>query len=276
MQTHCPSDMDDPSCAWPAWKFDMKREDLFTKLHVQYNTYPSPIQDPDAFHHDIFEISHKADSAAEFHHLARDRKQQRLRELNDALESASFEIIANPRLISTPQWQHAVQLFRTKSLDSLVRYFASYLPTDHLWHPLCHASAPITSNNELTPYILDEECKRIRTYDSGGSRCRPSPLSSIPLPDLSDAPARYRHVERNGPANAVAPAVTFSFSEPSLRRFPSQESRSPIGRGEEMMQPGNNMSIMPGSGALETEEGGNEAISNKGVKDAHHSIQSTE
>ncbi|KAH6873606.1 hypothetical protein B0T10DRAFT_499648, partial [Thelonectria olida] len=186
----------------------MKREDLFTKLHGQYNTYPSPIQDPDAFHHDIFEISHKADSAAEFHHLARDRKQQRLRELNDALESASFEIIANPRLISTPQWQHAVQLFRTKSLDSLVRYFASYLPTDH---------------------------------------------------------PRYRHVERNGPGNAVAPAVTFSFSEPSLKRFPSQESRSPIGRGEEMMQPGNNMSIMPGSGALETEECENEAISNKGV-----------
>ncbi|KAH7137680.1 hypothetical protein EDB81DRAFT_800059 [Dactylonectria macrodidyma] len=39
--------MDDPSWAWPAWKFDMKRGDLFTKLHDQYNTYPSPIQDPD-------------------------------------------------------------------------------------------------------------------------------------------------------------------------------------------------------------------------------------
>jgi len=30
----------------------MKRGDLFTKLHDQYNTYSSPIQDPDAFHHD--------------------------------------------------------------------------------------------------------------------------------------------------------------------------------------------------------------------------------
>ncbi|KAH6884975.1 hypothetical protein B0T10DRAFT_493076 [Thelonectria olida] len=190
----------------------MKREDLFTKLHGQYNTYPSPIQDPNAFHHDIFEISHKADSAAEFHHLARDRKQQRLRELNDALDSASFEIIANPRLIGTPHWQHAVQLFRTNSLDSLVRYFASYLPTD-----------------------------------------------------LSDTPARDRPVERNRTANTVAPAVAFSFSEPSLKRFPPRESRSPIGLGEEMTQPGNDMSMMPGSGALETEECGNEAISNKRI-----------
>ncbi|KAH7115526.1 hypothetical protein EDB81DRAFT_819690 [Dactylonectria macrodidyma] len=36
--------MDDPSWAWPAWKFDMKRGDLFTKLHDQYNTYPSPFK----------------------------------------------------------------------------------------------------------------------------------------------------------------------------------------------------------------------------------------
>ncbi|KAH6881163.1 hypothetical protein B0T10DRAFT_494964 [Thelonectria olida] len=152
--------MDDPSRAWPAWKFDMKREDLFTKLHDQYNTYQSPIQDPDAFHHDILEISQKANSLAEFHHLANNRKQQRLRELNDTLEYASFEIIANPRLVGTPQWQHAIQLFRTNSLDSLVAYFASYLPTDHLWHPLYHASTPLTSSTGLMPHLSDEECER--------------------------------------------------------------------------------------------------------------------
>ncbi|KAH7265484.1 uncharacterized protein BKA55DRAFT_559087 [Fusarium redolens] len=128
--------MDDTACTWPAWKFGMKSEDLSNKLHDKYNTYLAPIQSPKAFYHDIYEIAHTAHSPAEFHHLAHDRRQQRLHELNEALESASFEIIGNPNLIETPQWEHAIQLFRTNSLDSLVQYFASYLPQDHRWHPL--------------------------------------------------------------------------------------------------------------------------------------------
>ncbi len=120
--------MDDPGEAWPFWKFGLKKDDLFTKLHDRYNTFPSSIQDPEAFHHDVFEISHEADSPEEFYRLLADRKQQRLRELNESLESAALEIIANPSLIGTDQWQHALQLFRTKSWIPLVRYFASYLP----------------------------------------------------------------------------------------------------------------------------------------------------
>ncbi|KAM0541693.1 hypothetical protein ACHAO7_010360 [Fusarium culmorum] len=142
--------MDDSLWTWPAWKFDMKKEDLFTKLHDQYNTYPSPIQDDEAFYHDISEISYEAQSTAEFHHLASNRRQQRLCELNDSLESASLEIIGNPDLIKMPQWGHAVQLFRTNSLDSLVRYFASYLPADHIWHPLCQDSALATADSVPT------------------------------------------------------------------------------------------------------------------------------
>ncbi|KAF5647369.1 hypothetical protein F25303_5235 [Fusarium sp. NRRL 25303] len=128
--------MDDPAYTWPAWKFGLKKEDLSNKLHDQYNTYLTPIQSPEAFYHDISEIAHTAHSAAEFHRLAHGRRQQRLNELNKALESASFEIIGNPSLIETPQWEHAIQLFRTNSLDSLVQYFASYLPREHRWHPL--------------------------------------------------------------------------------------------------------------------------------------------
>lgn len=133
--------MDDPAYTWPAWKFGLKREDLSHKLHDQYNTYLAPIQSPEAFYHDISEIAHTAHSATEFHRLAHGRRQQRLDELNEALESASFEIIGNPTLIDTPQWEHAIQLFRTNSLDSLVQYFASYLPQEHRWHPLHHDSA---------------------------------------------------------------------------------------------------------------------------------------
>ncbi|CAK7221142.1 hypothetical protein SBRCBS47491_004426 [Sporothrix bragantina] len=126
--------MDDPDVAWPAWKFGMKRDALFTTLHTQYNTFQSTIQDPDAFHHDVYEIANEAATTAEFHNLLAIRREQRLRELNESLESASFEIIANPDLVGTTQWEYALQLFRTRSLDSLVRYFASYLPTSHPWH----------------------------------------------------------------------------------------------------------------------------------------------
>jgi hypothetical protein len=162
--------MDDASWAWPAWKFDMKRGDLLTKLHDQYNTYSCAIQDTEAFHHDIFEISHEADSTAEFHRLASSRRQQRLHELNDALEAASFEIIANPRLINSPQWEHAIQLFRTNSLDSLVRYFASYLPTDHILSPPCRAPAPVTSSTELPSNSPGKECECTRTCEPSGSQ----------------------------------------------------------------------------------------------------------
>ncbi|KAF6831248.1 hypothetical protein CMUS01_07407 [Colletotrichum musicola] len=122
---------DDPCLAWPFWKFGMKRDDLSTKLHDQYNTIPSSIQDPDAFHHDVCELSRLADTAEEFHRLMADRKELRLTELNASLDLAAVEIIANPKLVGTAQWSYALQLFRTRSLDSLVRLFSSYLPDDY-------------------------------------------------------------------------------------------------------------------------------------------------
>jgi len=114
---------------------------LTTSLHDRYNTVPSPILDPEAFHHDVCEIAHLATSAEEFFGMLEKRKEQRLQELNEALESAALEIIANPAFIGNEQWQHAIQLFRTKSLDSLVRFFASYLPTDHPWYKPAHPSS---------------------------------------------------------------------------------------------------------------------------------------
>ncbi|PNY24356.1 Uncharacterized protein TCAP_05706 [Tolypocladium capitatum] len=124
--------MDDPGWAWPAWKFGMKRDDLFTTLHDRYNTFSYTLQDPEAFHHDVYEISRDADTSEQFHRLMADRQQQRLRELNESLETLAVEIIANPKLMGSAQWQHALQMFRTKSYDSIVRYFASYLPDDYL------------------------------------------------------------------------------------------------------------------------------------------------
>lgn len=131
----------------------MKREDLTTTLNDQYNTFPSNIQDLEAFHHDVFEVSITASTTDEFHSLLAARKQQRLRELNETLESAAFEIIAHPGLVGTDQWQYALQLFRTRSLDSLVRYYSSYLPESHLYRKAGRrAHTPLSTASSFADY----------------------------------------------------------------------------------------------------------------------------
>lgn len=119
----------------------MKRDDLLTTLHDQYNTFSYTLQDPEAFHHDVYEISCDADTVDEFHRMMADRRQMRLRELTESLETLAVEIIANPKLMATEQWNHALQLFRTKSFDSIVRYFASYIPDDYLDHHDTHSTS---------------------------------------------------------------------------------------------------------------------------------------
>jgi hypothetical protein len=195
----------------------MRRDDLFTKLHDQYNTIPSSIQDPEAFHHDVYELSNKASSADEFHRLMADRKEQRIRELNDLLESASVEIIANPNLIGTAQWQYALQLFRTKSLDSLVRYFASYLPDDHPWHhsdlssseseePESIVTSQSSSFFEDKPIISEEPFTLPTT--TAPIELPPSPRSMTVCSDLSEDVVHHHYVFQT-----LTPARTLSFSE---------------------------------------------------------------
>jgi hypothetical protein len=206
--------MDDPGLQWPAWKFGMRREDLFTKLHDQYNTISSSIQDPEAFHHDVFEISNTASTSDEFHTLLLERKQQRLRELNETLESASLEIIANPTLIGTQQWQHAVQLFRTKSLDSLVRYFSSYLPEDHPWHdPLAQGKPTSDAVPVSTVNVTGSHPGPIKT-SFANSHFPPSPISLATYSDESSAVSPIDDIgQRHYDLNTLTPARTLSFSE---------------------------------------------------------------
>jgi hypothetical protein len=148
--------MDDPGWSWPAWKFGMKRDDLFTTLHDQYNTFSFNIQDPEAFHHDVYEISRDADTPDEFHRLMADRRRQRLSELHESLESLAVEIIANPKLMDSEHWQYALQLFRTRSFDSIVRYFASYLPENYLDQHDNHDAISISSSFSETNSVKTE------------------------------------------------------------------------------------------------------------------------
>lgn len=224
----------DPDLAWPFWKFGLKKDDLFTKLHDQYNTFPSSIQDPEAFHHDVYECSQEACTTEEFHRLLATRKEQRLRELNSSLESASLEIIANPSLIGTDRWQYALQLFRTKSLDSLVRYFASYLPDDHPWREeaASETGPSLGSNNDVKskihtttsdePSFFDDadDDKAMLTHEPFSmlntlqSHLPPSPRSMTMCSDSSVDNPHHTYILHN-----LTPARTLSFSESESERF---------------------------------------------------------
>ncbi len=201
----------------------MRRDALFTTLHDQYNTFQSSIQDPNAFHHDVFEIASEASTAAEFHRLLAGRRDQRLRELNESLESASFEIIANPSLVGTAQWEYALQLFRTRSLDSLVRYFASYLPSDHPWHHLVSKEldaeiavpkvAPsVTARVLFDDTILTEEplmmSHRLASASLHHDHLPPSPRSLTTYSDDTESSSHHIYC-----LHTLTPARTVSFSD---------------------------------------------------------------
>ncbi|KAK4135885.1 hypothetical protein BT67DRAFT_376898 [Trichocladium antarcticum] len=218
-------DTSDPCWSWPHWKFGLKRNDLFTKLHDQYNTVPSPILDPEAFHHDVCELAQQATSNDELHHLLQDRKQQRLRELNETLESAAVEIIGNPDLIGTEQWHHAVQLFRTKSLDSLVRYFASYLPSDHAWGRSLDSDSPpdsdegssLDSATDFHPSLFDDECPLMTDepfeFSTSLDLLPPSPRSMTMCSDSSVA-SQIDHDDIHHEYDlSPTPTRTLSYSE---------------------------------------------------------------
>ncbi|KAK0624876.1 hypothetical protein B0T17DRAFT_577526 [Bombardia bombarda] len=260
----------DPCWSWPHWKFGLKRDDLFSTLHDQYNTFPSTIQDPEAFHHDVYEISHEASTTKEFHHLLEGRKQQRLRELNESLESAAFEIIASPDLIGTEQWHHALQLFRTKSLDSLVRYFASYLPEDHPWHKGSSVRSTSVSDRGSSvhslahsqdssffgdddyydePIMTDEPLDEMEYHHHHHhSHLPPSPRSMTMCSDASSlstaaSPMEVSHHHKYD-LNMLTPARTLSISESEPDCFAVHNDLEDVSQPNEPQSPATSVSDM--------------------------------
>ncbi|PHH86665.1 hypothetical protein CDD83_9914 [Cordyceps sp. RAO-2017] len=225
--------MDDPDWAWPAWKFGMRKDDLFTTLHDRYNTFTFTLQDPEAFHHDVYEISRDADTAEQFHRLLAGRQQQRLRELNDSLETLAVEIVGNPKLVGSDQWQHAVQLFRTRSYDSIVRYFASYLP-DHYFDR--HDAQSLTSCSSFSE--TDSVSTKASSTDDG--HC-PLFLDDDLFPDGPIVTVEPCAMDDDGhegccaedpssPPRSEALSSASSASSPSDVESPSRSSTNPPSR----------------------------------------------
>ena len=216
--------MDDPGWSWPAWKFGLKRSDLFDSLHDQYNTFTFTLQDPEAFHADVYEISHEADSKDEFHRLMADRQRQRLRELHESLESLAVEIIANPKLMDSEHWNYALQLFRTKSFDSLVRYFASYLPEGYM------ARSESRSGSISSAF---SDAGSVKTASTTASSVDDAPVqyttssSYIVGPVMTEEPSKMDDdAQMNAPLSPPASEAMESTASPSAESFDSHSHAS--------------------------------------------------
>lgn len=254
--------MDDPgewAEPWPYWKFGLKQHDLHDSLHTKYNTIHSAIQDPEAFHHDVYELSTRADTLSEFEQLMEERKNLRLKELNSMLEDASFQIVGCPRLIGTDQWPLAVQLFRTRSLDSLVRYFASYLPDEHPWYRGSEsagsgASSPVSPAAYADyhgPILFDEPEEDETFYTNEPSESFSTCGTAVDLADLAGQPARSNTThsvdsgvsvtgrkQRKLDRDSQPPSQTMSVSEPDSDHMASSLLDSiPALHGDEATSP---------------------------------------
>ncbi|ORY66622.1 uncharacterized protein BCR38DRAFT_430868 [Pseudomassariella vexata] len=115
---------------WPAAKFGMRQDELFRELHSQHNTFPFAIQEPESFHRDVCEVSNVAETAEDLHRLLDERKEMRLRELDQRFDGAATYLTHDPSQAGHQHWDHVLQLFKDRSYDALVRYFAAFVPEE--------------------------------------------------------------------------------------------------------------------------------------------------
>ncbi|KAJ1327402.1 hypothetical protein MN608_06729 [Microdochium nivale] len=116
---------------WPADKFNMRQSDLFQQLQPRHNTISFTLQDPEAFHRDVCELAEAAHTTNELNMLLQQRREERLDELDRRFEAAGARLARNPYLGGEPKhWDNMAQLFREKSYDALVRYFAMHVDID--------------------------------------------------------------------------------------------------------------------------------------------------
>ncbi|UKZ75987.1 hypothetical protein TrVFT333_003683 [Trichoderma virens FT-333] len=192
--------MDDPDISWPAWKFGLKRDDLFTTLHDQYNTisYPSKTPKPSTT------TSTKSPS-------------MRTRPKNSIASWRLGSGSGSPNSRSSDQWQHALQLFRTKSYDSIVRYFASYLPDDYLESHMASTSSSFSETDSIhttstkassagdASYFVDDDDD---FFPHGSLMAEPCAMNA---PDMPLSP------ESEGSPAESADSPTFTSTNPPSR-----------------------------------------------------------
>ncbi|KAH7024988.1 uncharacterized protein B0I36DRAFT_366886 [Microdochium trichocladiopsis] len=153
-----------PAWRWPWWKLGLQPNDLFTSLHEQYNTYRAPLQDFEAFHHDISEAAAAAADTADFHRRMAIRQKERLTEMIAALDHVALRVTASPGVFdgasSASTWADSVAFFRHRSLDAIVRFFGGLVAREDgeaALPAVTETESKPTVQEPLTPPPLDDE-----------------------------------------------------------------------------------------------------------------------
>ncbi len=137
---------------WPWWKFEMHPTDLFTTLHARYNTRTCPIQDPGAFIVEVRECIDESPDVETFYAKMDERKDQRVRELEDAWSQVCDLMMAliiaepicgepdcrsremdekEPRTTTNDtrwaRWAALAHMSRTMAFDNLISFFEGFV-----------------------------------------------------------------------------------------------------------------------------------------------------
>ncbi|KAI1112155.1 hypothetical protein F5Y14DRAFT_453283 [Nemania sp. NC0429] len=115
---------------WPSSKFGMRLDEIFTTLHDRFNTWSMPIQDWEAFHHDVWEISTAAKTKEELMTNLEKRMKQRIEETAEVWSLVGVHCAAGRSILPDPHWAHACQFFRTKSWDYMLAFLFDFLHPD--------------------------------------------------------------------------------------------------------------------------------------------------
>lgn len=189
---------------WPSYKFGLPLEALFSSLDTQYNTVSIPIQDPEAFHHDVYEISSVATTALEFHTLLADRRKLRLAELRESWRAVACRVAACPQLVSPPApsrldtadvWADFLYFSCEFYFDALVKFmssltrFSSQRPVPALKLQTTPTSAPAKRGRAPEDDGHIEAKKRKLSIDSIDSGPRKSVDASLTGRDTESEPA---------------------------------------------------------------------------------------
>ncbi|KXJ85299.1 hypothetical protein Micbo1qcDRAFT_169510 [Microdochium bolleyi] len=228
--------IENPGWRWPWWKFDLEPSDLFTTLHQKFNTYQAPLQDFEAFHHDVSELGAVATDKADLYRRLAVRQRQRFTEMNTALDSISSRITGAPSCYDaakaptdsiTTMWTRGVAFFRSRSLDMVVRYFAALLPLEDEETGLPLPLLEDASTTEPPPLDNEADISVASTVEDSISSDSENSVADLqilhPIILGNDSPLRSSHRSRH----FAHPEPVQFLSKPASNTEATRKTRAP-------------------------------------------------
>ncbi len=234
----------DPHLEWDYWEAELPPEALFGELHDRFNTTTIPIQGFHTFHKDVAEISRKALSPEQFFSDMEERKQQRLKELHDAVRPIlnNVDWLTKHSYFNSEQACTFISLNQTGSFSCLLKFLASFIPPncrERIGMPLTMTESTVETNikgEKDSPSLLDGSASSVTTKDD--SSVGDSPDRAVNSTPSSSPPSHRRtSVSTEAPGTASESPTEASVEAPAeaakkapgeaLRETPTAEVQVP-------------------------------------------------